>query len=301
MPSSFLLHLSDLHLSPVDQRDAVADYKTDIIPAEDRMSRRNTLENTLRALAARLEEGERQLEAVVVTGDVTYQSESVGFAMLEEVLEGLGPQLPPPNHIIVVPGNHDVRWGTPPGSDERYAGFLEHVREKGFVTPLLDGVDIQANGTRTSDINPIFVADDDSFSLVALNSSNYCGTREPLHGVDERDLQELARQAERDAALRRLQEEVERLRIADVARLSPAQLGAVGALLRDPSSRSARPFGQGGPLRIAVLHHQLLPVSVAEEVKPYETLTNLGDVRDFLHSNEITATRLTSYCTVTSM
>jgi 3',5'-cyclic AMP phosphodiesterase CpdA len=287
MASSLLLHLSDLHLSPVDQRDAVADYKSDIIPAEDRMTRRNTLENTLRALAAQLDDGGRRLEAVVITGDVTYQCESLGFALLEETLASLGNQLPAPDHIIIVPGNHDVRWGTDPGSADRYGEFVENVREKGYVTPLLDGVDLQPNGTRTSDVNPIYVSDNANFSVIAMNSSNYCGTREPLHGVDERDLEEFARHAERDAAFRRLNEEIERLRIADVARLSPAQLGAIGALLRDPGRQTARPFSQGGPIRIAALHHQLLPVSVAEEVKPYETITNLGDVRDFLHSNQI--------------
>lgn len=284
---SFLLHVSDLHLSPVDHRDAVADYKTDTIPAEDRMGRRNILENTLRALAGWLDEREHRLEAVVVTGDVTYRSDALGFALLEEVLANLEAQLPPYDHIVVVPGNHDVRWGTDPGSAARYEGFIEHVRAKGFVTPLLDGVDLQPSGTRTTDVDPVFVADDTSFSVIALNSSNYCGAREPLQGLDERDLEAFARLAESDAALRRLRGEVERLRIADVARLSPAQLGAVGALLRDPGNKAARSFGQGGPVRIVALHHQLLPVSVAEEVKPYETITNLGDVREFLHSNEI--------------
>lgn len=286
MTSSFLLHLSDLHLSP-DEHDAVGDYKAKVIPAADRTTRRNLLESTLRALAEQLQQRDQRLAAVVVSGDVTYQNGAQGFAFFEQALANLGEQLPAPDHIIVVPGNHDVQWGTDPGSQDRYASFLEHVRAKGYVTPLLDGIDLREDRTRTSEIDPIFVADDDSFAVIAMNSANYCGVLEPLRGLDQRDLDHLAGLAEGDPALRLLQQELNRLRMADVARLSPAQLSAVGALLRDQQSRAARPFREGGPVRFVTLHHQLLPVTVAEEVKPFEAITNLGDVRDFLQANEI--------------
>ena len=41
------------------------------------------------------------------------------------------------------------------------------------------------------------------------------------------------------------------------------------------------------PLRIAAIHHHLLPVSTREEVKPFESMTNLGLVRQFLRDQEV--------------
>ncbi len=72
-----------------------------------------------------------------------------------------------------------------------------------------------------------------------------------------------------------------RLRIADAARVDGAQLEAVRDLL-DTVSEKANPA-----LRIAVLHHHLLPVSAKEEVKTFESLSNLGLVRQFLREQQI--------------
>ena len=44
----------------------------------------------------------------------------------------------------------------------------------------------------TATLAKILVADDESFAVVALNSSNYCGIQERLRGLDERDLDHLA-------------------------------------------------------------------------------------------------------------
>lgn len=71
-----------------------------------------------------------------------------------------------------------------------------------------------------------------------------------------------------------------KLRVVDAARVSNQQLEAVRQiLLRTTSSESAI------PIRIAAMHHHLLPVSAAEEIKPFESLTNLGAVRQFLRDH----------------
>jgi hypothetical protein len=41
------------------------------------------------------------------------------------------------------------------------------------------------------------------------------------------------------------------------------------------------------PLRIVILHHQLLPISLDEEIKPFEALTNPAQVRDWMADSDI--------------
>jgi thymidylate synthase/3',5'-cyclic AMP phosphodiesterase CpdA len=279
---SYLLHLSDLHLSAGDGQDAMGDYKRDVIPPADRQLRRHVLESTLRGLARWLATRDATLDAVVVTGDVAYQYEDAGFNLFDHVLGYLGDRLPAPDRIMVVPGNHDVAWGTQPGSVERYDRFLRYIRDPGYVTPLLEGIDLAEDGELIAQTNPMLIGSDQSYLVVALNSANYCGVTEGLQVMEQEDLEALQRLGEQHPAARQACEELRRLRVADVARLSPMQLRAVGSLLG-----GVRPWSEGGPVRMVALHHQLLPVTGSEEIKPYESIINLGEVRDFLRTNHI--------------
>lgn len=279
---SYLLHLSDLHLSAGYGQDVMGDYKRDVIPPADRQLRRHVLESTLRGLARWLAARDATLDALVVTGDVTYQYEETGFGLFDHVLGSLGDRLPRPDRIMVVPGNHDVAWGTEPGSVERYDRFLRYVRDRGYVTPLLEGIDLAEDGVRLTRTIPMLIGSHQSYLVVALNSTNYCGVTEGLQVMQQEDLEALQRLGEQHPAARRACEELRRLRVADVARLSPMQLRAVGSLLG-----GVRPWSEGGPVRLVALHHQLLPVTGTEEIKPYESIINLGEVRDFLRTNQI--------------
>ena len=117
---SLLLHLSDLHLANAPAEDALGDYKIEAVKETDRISRVRLLRNTLKALAGWLAENNTELDGVIVTGDVTTRGAPAGFHQLPGLLGALGTALPEPRHIVVVPGNHDVTWGTEPGSEERY-------------------------------------------------------------------------------------------------------------------------------------------------------------------------------------
>jgi hypothetical protein len=93
-------------------------------------------------------------------------------------------------------------------------------------------------------------------------------------GISDRSWQDL------EAVLRGQPEELNalrRLRIVDAARVSNDHLEALRQILLYTTAQEV-----AQPLRIAALHHHLLPVSVVEEVKPFESLTNLGRVRQFL-------------------
>ena len=73
-----------------------------------------------------------------------------------------------------------------------------------------------------------------------------------------------------------------KLRMHDAARVSREQLISVGDALR-----RALPGPDRRPIVIAALHHHLFPVSLAEEVKSFETMTNVAALRQFLADNHV--------------
>lgn len=266
-----ILHLSDVHLAPVGVDPDAGDYKEHAVPAGERQSRHGLISDALVSLGRTLD---APLDAVVVSGDVTLYGRADGFHLLPELLAKLGDRLPDdPRRIVVVPGNHDVVRDTAPSTQERYERFRA-LEEHGYTLPLLDGIDIDSAGGTLTDRDPTVAIGDDVL-VVALNSANYSGMVEPLSTQTQAAIEQAAAKGHlNENALAELFEKRRR----DAARISPGQLRAVKALLPAPT-------GPGlPPLRIVVLHHQLLPVNTTEEYKPYESLSNLGEVRQFLLS-----------------
>jgi 3',5'-cyclic AMP phosphodiesterase CpdA len=148
---ALILHVSDLHLSRAESDQPLGDYKLAVIPSADRVRRSAMIRSSLRSLGRALVDRGDRLDAVVVSGDVTYQAAEDGFGLLDETLKELGEALPEPEHVLVVPGNHDVRWFTQPSSSERYSRFVAGVRDLGYCTPLLEGIDILPDGQLSPD------------------------------------------------------------------------------------------------------------------------------------------------------
>jgi 3',5'-cyclic AMP phosphodiesterase CpdA len=282
-----ILHLTDLHLSSVNNDQVFDDYKSDLVPPAERNTRTSLLRNTLKELGQKLRRDKKTLDALVVTGDITVANADDGFEQLERLLSQLGTSRPPPERIVVIPGNHDVTWYTPPSTEKRYEKFLRYVRAKGYVTPLLDGIDIDQEGQPlVADLSASthHLADlAQGWLLLPINSSNYCGSLDSA-GLEEEDwnkIPDLLHRGDGDSVRRSLR----RARLHDVARISPGQFSALRDLLQD--IEQSLDSTCDGPLRIALIHHQLLPVSAREEFKSYESITNLGLLRHFLHSNGI--------------
>jgi 3',5'-cyclic AMP phosphodiesterase CpdA len=273
---SLLLHLSDLHLAAPPTADEVGNYKIDAIPELERQSRVKLLRQTLDALRKYLDASNETLDAVVVTGDVTTACNPAGFAQLTPMLELLGSALPAPDKIVVVPGNHDVLWGTPPSSSDRYRYFVDGIRAAGFVTPLLDGVDYK-NDLPNKRIKPYVLGKD--FLIVAMNTADMCGLVEPMKDGAQLSLDSLVA----SGTFPELVDEVSRLRTYDMPRMSQRQMVAL-ATIADSARRSALDV-----VTIAAMHHQIAPVQTEEEVKPFESLVNLGEVRAFLADRKFDA------------
>lgn len=275
-----LLHLSDLHLGNAAD-EVLGDHKLEVVARDSRQRRSTVLAATLRSLGEALVAGGETLDTVVVSGDVTYRGTPAGFDDLNAMLTHLGDALPDRARILVVPGNHDVTWGTKPGTRERYEHFLHGVRDAGYLTPLLEGVDLDRHGRQHSATeSPVLVAPDRSFALIGLNSSDHCGVEARTEDTLTADI-DAVRADTTNAAAQSLLRAWQANNLYDVARISDEQRVSASRALSE-----AIPPGDS-PIRIAVLHHQLLPISLEEEVKPFESIVNLSQVRDWLANNKI--------------
>ena len=146
--ASLILHLTDLHLGPGAAETPLDDYKSEILGPLERRTRRTALHATLEQLGAQLIAESRSLDAIVATGDFTYQGNRRGFAEFEDLLAKLGPACPPNAKIVVLPGNHDVVWRTRASSKARYKGFVDRLLQPDYVCPALEGVDDSSHARR---------------------------------------------------------------------------------------------------------------------------------------------------------
>jgi 3',5'-cyclic AMP phosphodiesterase CpdA len=269
---SRILHLSDLHLGEPLQGQYLDSHKTGMA-GDDRRAQRDVLRETLAALG---EDGTlASIDAVVISGDLTNKGRPDGFEQFKEFSNIITAHVDAAK-VVVVPGNHDMPQQHPPGEPDRYQEFLAATRDLGFVTPLLDGHDFEVEGKlNEAGKSSAHLLIGPGFEIIALNSSHFCWGHEPLPD-DVFEALLTVPEAE-------LLEATKKMRMFDVARISNAQMAALEELLKDKDAGRLR-NGDDSRVRIAVLHHQLLPVSPREEFKSFESLTNLGAVREFLTS-----------------
>ncbi len=279
----WILHASDPHLGVVSPGQELDDSKLEIA-REDIETTQTVFRHTLESLTSYVAANGKP-SAVVVSGDLTYKGTPEGFTAFAELLGERADVLPDDRaRIVVVPGNHDVDWNKLAGTRDRYAGFLGATRDQGCATPLLDGVDFKNSGPLALEpgvADVPHVVDDLEYLILPLNSSNYCGTVPPVRVEGAWSATEWKKRlAPLGAASTEALKQLEVLLKHDVARVSRRQVRALRLLfeeLKIPVSRGDDPRP-----RIAVLHHQLLPVSAREEWKTFESLVNLGFVRQAL-------------------
>jgi 3',5'-cyclic AMP phosphodiesterase CpdA len=274
----WILHLSDPHLGDVSPGQTLDDEKEVLETQRDLETTQTVFKRTLKGLGRFVEEHGKP-EVVVVSGDLAYQAHPSGFEAFKQLLAERTEILPDErSQIVVVPGNHDVVWDEPAGKPARYESFLGATRAEGCATPLLDGIDFDPETGVLSDEakrHP-HVASTEHVLAVALNTSNYCGVLSaPRGAMTEEKWREALEPV--GSARDELMEELHLLRQHDMPRMSRAQIEALGAYFETVGL--PRHLGDDTRLRVAVLHHQLLPVSTREERKPFESLVNLGQVR----------------------
>jgi len=269
---ALILHIADLHLVAPESSSPIDDHKVGLVPKVARTTGQQTLELTMSRLGEALAKSKRALDAIVVTGDIADKNNEGGYLAFLALIEALGPAKPPPERIVVLAGNHDVTSGLRPGDPLRYSRFVQFIRNAGYVTPCFDGLD--SASTCTANVKKHLI-DFDDLQIIPLDSSAYSQVKLDLGLTDA-----FWARLEADFAGSPELEVLKRLQIVDAARVSGDQL----EIMRDLLSH----LSQGRrPLRIVAIHHHLLPVSLKEEIKPFESLTDLALVREFLRDQEV--------------
>lgn len=269
---ALILHIADLHLVPAESSASIDDHKSGLVPKKARATHHKRLMLTMSRLGETVVNSGRTLDAIVVTGDIADKNNEGGYRAFLALLNALGAAKPAPGRIVVVPGNHDVGRGLPPGDPSRYAAFVKFIRNSGFVTPCLDGLDTAA---RCAEKVKSYLFDFGDVQIIPIDSSAYSQVKLDLELTDE-----FWARLEADFAGTQDLNNLKRLQIVDAARVSDTQLEVLRQLLAEVSDGRS-------PLRIAAIHHHLLPVSLHEEVKPFESLTNLALVREFLRNQHV--------------
>jgi 3',5'-cyclic AMP phosphodiesterase CpdA len=279
-----VLLLTDLHIGLPGMDAAGSDYsKSGIVPIGHQRLRQDVLRDTTTALV------ERGLvpDAVVIAGDVTYQDKDDGWQQLPEIMKPLLDAGLLPQHVVITPGNHDVTRNLPVDDPAHYTRFLDNI-DKEWVRPLIEPDDIDDGQPRTTERRYLLLAEE-RLAIVPINSSHYCGVREPFEWLSQNDHDDLVSTLKSNGkealaeAFAALKPRVEKLAEQDPIRISPNQLRALGEVSRKiHEDAQAKGIAPGDLTRVAVMHHPTLPVTVAEEVAAFESLTNLALVRLFL-------------------
>lgn len=273
-----ILCFSDLHLGEPTEEQVVGNFKVPLGADDEHPTTQDIVTRTLRDAC----DEANPFDAVVVAGDLTNRFSEQGFSAFTALMDELEPCLPSAQNVLVVPGNHDVPYQSDPSKLARYDKFLEVTRDRGYTTPMLDGLDFPAKSgyqekgfTRSGP----HVVETDDFVIVPINSSNWCHYVAPLR-EDQAAWDDFTNGIQED--LRGdFQDQLRKLQTFDLPRVSPEQVDALRAFLDGQGLGSEKGDDR---VRIAVLHHHLLPVSTEEEVKSFESLTNLAAVRQFLQS-----------------
>jgi len=261
-----LLHITDSHLNDSAVVNRI-DIKTKIDGVENPL-RTDVLRETIKSFAKDLKATGDQLDAVIVSGDSTLKGNSEGQIVLRDMLlEYLADSGITSSRIIATPGNHDVISGSEPSTAKRYQLFSDAwMKPTPAIIPFLDGIhDVENLNTDSH----VLVDENKNWAIFPINSANWSQLslsrdQNPHVGILLDHLKSVG-DVGLDSALAKLLS-------YDIARVSVFQLQALRKLVEAVGNVK---------LKIAVIHHHLLPVG-NEEFKPFADITNLGLLRQVL-------------------
>jgi Calcineurin-like phosphoesterase len=288
--ATLILHLSDLHFGPGTAEDV--DWK-EYVPLATRETRRDILTQYLRSLP-------EPPDFVIVSGDLTIAGREEGLQEFRETILELceAGHLPGPNHILVVPGNHDlsrVKHGDLVLMEARWANFRKNVSD--FARPLLS-FDLQTESETIVDVRralalqneaveqegtsaerisfaslPFILDRNRGILIYGFNSASVSGSQLDLTYNVSSSLQKLlGKGVPPDSDLARLAAELDNERWIDPARIDPVELRLFKVIIGELQKQVP---GFDKFIKLAVLHHHVSPV-IPEEVTKFEALTNAG-------------------------
>jgi len=170
--------------------------------------------------------------------------------------------------------------------------------DRQYITPLLEGVD--GNGSvlitaaqeryrrHTLVVEPMDGHNASPLVVVPINSANWSQValdeRPELQAVINAGFEKLGDPG--SAKNQRLRKLIESLLVHDIARVSTVQRDAISVLFRRMEHLDTIKLDDN-TIRMVVLHHHLLPIGATEEVKTFESMINLGALRQFLANERV--------------
>lgn len=278
-------HITDPHFSSWGTELLDRDMKDRLQGIEPRI-KEDQFKQTVVGLVNHL--GEKKISAILLTGDYNNGKPTGGMSKLRDILKDAfrGKNLPP---IVVVPGNHDVLRDSTPSSPERYKDFIDSWRVKDIDhrTPFLDKID-NYNDINNNWESHCFVntEDNNKFIVIPINSCNWSHSKIE-HRKNLKDIRDNlinAFNATDPVSLKKFEEVVDeqlgKLLSVDAALISDEQLEALRIIIENADKKAG-----DGAIKIALIHHHLLPVNSREEHKIFGDIINLGLLRQFLQAH----------------
>jgi len=267
-----ILHISDLHISGKGAPTAPMDMKS--FEQASQFLQERTDQKFLNGLRTRVLHDvpeDHWPKAVIVSGDVVDRggTDPKELENAKEFLLALASLLQiSPKRIMIVPGNHDVDWSRNLKQHDRFRPFFAHFED--FSTPRF--ADDQPTATWVYDLSNI--RQGVKLEVLLMVSPTFSGIANPF----ERSFAQTLRRYLPDLPDAEIGQLIEKLDaqggLLDIAAIGGRQLEAV----------SERRGAGDGVVRIAVLHHHLLP-DPQVEIAQFEAVLDAGRVLEALLGN----------------
>ena len=259
------LHVTDCHLSASETVQTI-DQKVKVRGVKQPL-RSKVLQDALRELADSYSQRKKTIDGVLFSGDGTFKGDPNGQLELRKMLLAeLSCIGITSANIIATPGNHDIVAGSEPGTQPRYKLFQEAwLQSEPVVVPFIDGLHFIEDFKVSSHV---LKDPGGNWAVFPINTSNWSQLR--ISDEDDPEIARLRAFIQSDA---KLISTLDKLSTYDIARVSDDQLKALKRMVKEVGDVR---------LRIAVLHHHLLPVDGREEFKAFADITNLGQLRQVL-------------------
>jgi len=301
-----ILHLTDIHAGPGELKDEDLKVK---IPGVERKKMLDRLTKYVHALPS-------VPHFVVVTGDLTIQGSEIGLADFRSWVEARINEkvLPKYDRIMVVPGNHDVKWKVPKANGwhkERYQAFHDKIarvfphaylpesdppikvgeleipsKPRGLIGGLttkrkLDRVEITRSWPFLLDLK-------NDLLIFAFNSTLGCGvylepSREVVTPLDQ--LLAINSEGPNQAKLKAVKEGYQESLLIDAGYVGDEQLDTFSAIMNRLKKKLKTRYS--ALTKIALLHHHVSHLWQQQlEVKHFETVLDASQLKQRLIEHE---------------
>lgn len=275
-----ILHLSDIHYM---SNDYSIDEKTRLFKVRENDIRKRLFCEKIAAFP-------EKIDYVIVSGDITTGGKKEGFIEFNKFVSEMQAKgkLPPSNHFVIAPGNHDV------GKENRWNEFSE-ILGGNFVRPWLEDIDknshdllkkfsmIFENGIKDifgfvedevtlEKVHFPFLLDTKNHVLIyAFNSSSISRTNIVLDEKDE-ELIKRIKSKDMNKDIKQLLSILEKELQVDPARVEPQELFLFDEFMKKIEGKVDLSIFY----KIAVLHHHTTTICCNEEIKKFDNVINAG-------------------------